>query len=80
MPNIFLCVAWPLIIFLTIMAYRISKKKFKPTIAVAIAGMTGIVAILVSANVIAVIYSMGYFQIGDILENLIFIVTPWLPQ
>lgn len=55
MPNIFLCIAWPLIIFLTIKAYRISKKKFKPTIAVAIAGMTGIVSIFVSANAIRVL-------------------------
>ena len=80
MPNVFLCVAWPLVIFLTIMAYRISKNKFKPIIAVTIAGMTGVFAIVVSANVIGVWYSLGHFEISNIFENLVFIVIPWLPQ
>ena len=78
MPNVFLCVAWPLVIFLTIMAYRISKKKFKPIIAAVIAGATGIVAVFVSANAIGVWYSLGHSK--NIFENLVFIITPWLPQ
>ena len=79
MPNVFLCVAWPLVIFLTVMAYRISKKKFKPVIAAIIAGMTGIVAVFVSANIIGVLY-MGHFRIRFIFRNLLFIVLPWLVQ
>jgi len=79
MPNYFMFVAWPLVIFLTIRTYRISKKKFKPVIAAIIAGLTGIVAVFVSANVIGALYK-GHFRIGDIFHNLIFIVVPWLVQ
>jgi hypothetical protein len=79
MPNYFMFVAWALIIFLTRVAYRISLKKFKPDIAATIAGLTGIVAVFVSANVIGALY-MGHFKIGDIFRNLIFIVFPWLVQ
>ena len=77
MPNYFMFVAWPLIIFLTRVAYRISKKKFKPVIAAIIAGMTGIVAIFVSANVIGALLT-EQFRIRYIFHNLLFIVLPWL--
>jgi hypothetical protein len=73
----FLCIAWPLIIFLTITAYRISKKKFKPVIAAIITGVTGIVAVFVSANVIGTML-IGDFRISYIFQNLIFLVLPWL--
>ena len=79
MPNYFMFAAWALIIFLTRVAYRISLKKFKPAIAAIIAGMTGIVAVLVCANIIGAFYR-GQFRIDDIFHNLIFIVVPWLVQ
>ena len=79
MPNYFMFVAWPLIIFLTIRANRISKKKFKPVTAAIITGMTGIVAVFVSANVIGALL-IGEFKIRYIFSNLIFLVLPLLIQ
>jgi hypothetical protein len=70
-------IAWALIIFLTSVAYRISLKKFKPVIAVLIAGLTGIVAVFLSANVIGALL-IEQFGIRYIFRNLIFIVLPWL--
>jgi xanthine/uracil permease len=78
MYNIFLCVAWPLIVFLTIMAYRIAKKKFNHNIAVIIAGITGFIAALISGNAIGYWYSLGHFEIKDILRNLSYIFSLWL--
>ena len=77
MPNYFMFVAWALIIFLTRVAYRISLKKFKSDIAAIIAGMAGIVAVFVSANIIGALLT-GNFRIRDIFHNLIFLVMPWL--
>ena len=79
MPNVFLCIEWPLVIFLTIMAYRISKKKFRPNIAKAIAGITGIVAIFVIANIVGVWFNMGRFEISDIFWNVLqFMFSPMI--
>ena len=77
MPNIFLCIAWPLIIALPIVAYKFLKKKnFKVVTAVILAGLIGIIVAIASANGIAMIYSPGKFSI---LSHLEFLFAIWLP-
>ena len=70
-------VEWLLVIYLTRVAYRISKRKFKPVIAAIIAGITGIVAVFVSANVIGALLT-EQFEIRYIFHNLLFMALPWL--
>jgi hypothetical protein len=80
MPNIFLCIAWPIIIFLTVLAYRLVKEKYSQNIGLIIAAFTCIITIIVCSYAIANWYQMGRADIRDIFANLMFLITPWLPN
>ena len=63
MFNIFLCIAWPIIIFISILAYRLIKKKYSSTTSIIIAGLTFVISVFVVSNIFAMLYSMRLYDI-----------------
>ena len=80
MPNIFLCITWPIIIFLSILAFKRVRDKYSKKIAVIIAELAFIILVLIFSNSIAIWYNMGHFDISRVFSNIIILIIPWLPN
>ena len=63
MFNIFLCIAWPIIILLTFLAYKLTKKKYRSTTVIIITGLTFVISVFVVSNAFAMSYSMRLYDI-----------------
>jgi hypothetical protein len=80
MFNYFVCIPWLLIIFFSIMAYKITKEKTSSTTAIIIAGLTFVVSVFVFSNILALFLNTRYYDIRSFYQYPVYLFLPYIAQ